>query len=41
MFEILETQRMLDGKAEITLVPKNGGVLGDLLASRAPGPAAT
>ena len=38
MFEILETQRMLDGKAEITLVPKNGGVLGDLLASRPPGP---
>jgi regulator of protease activity HflC (stomatin/prohibitin superfamily) len=33
MFEILETQRILDGKAEITLVPRNGGVLGDLLAS--------
>jgi len=33
MFEILETQRILDSKAEITLVPKNGGVLGDLLAS--------
>jgi regulator of protease activity HflC (stomatin/prohibitin superfamily) len=38
MFEILETQRMLDGKAEITLVPRNGGVLGDLLAARAPAP---
>src|SRR5206468_698249 len=33
MFEILETQRILDSKAEITLVPRNGGVLGDLLAS--------
>jgi hypothetical protein len=38
MFEILETQRMLDGKAEITLVPRNGGVLGDLLASRSQAP---
>jgi regulator of protease activity HflC (stomatin/prohibitin superfamily) len=38
MFEILETQRMLDGKADITLVPRNGGVLGDLLASRSPAP---
>jgi regulator of protease activity HflC (stomatin/prohibitin superfamily) len=38
MFEILETQRMLDGKAEITLVPRRDGVLGDLLASRASPP---
>jgi len=38
MFEILETQRMLEGKAEITLVPRNGGVLGDLLASGSPAP---
>ena len=38
MFEILETQRMLDGKAEITLVPRGNGVLGDLLASRSSPP---
>ena len=38
MFEILETQRMLDGKAEITLVPRRDGVLGDLLASRSSPP---
>ena len=38
MFEILETQRMLDGKAEITLVPRRNGVLGDLLASRSSPP---
>ena len=34
MFEILETQRMLDSKAEITLVPKRSGILGDLVAAR-------
>jgi regulator of protease activity HflC (stomatin/prohibitin superfamily) len=33
MFEILEIQRILESKAEITLVPQRGGVLGDLLAS--------
>ena len=33
MFEILETQRILDSKAEITLVPQRSGLLGDLLAS--------
>ena len=33
MFEILETQRMLDSKAEITLVPQRSGLLGDLLAT--------
>jgi hypothetical protein len=32
MFEILETQRILDSKAEITLVPRRSGVLGDLVA---------
>jgi hypothetical protein len=32
MFEILETQRILDSKAEITLVPPRSGVLGDLVA---------
>jgi regulator of protease activity HflC (stomatin/prohibitin superfamily) len=33
MFEILETQRILESKAEITLVPQRNGILGDLLAS--------
>lgn len=33
MFEILEIQRMLDSKAEITLVPPRSGLLGDILAS--------
>src|SRR5262252_7172370 len=29
MFDILETQRILDSKAELTLVPKNSRMLGD------------
>jgi hypothetical protein len=33
MFEILETQRILDSKAEITLVPQHSGVLGALVAA--------
>lgn len=33
MFEILEIQRLLDGKADITLVPPRSGLLGDILAS--------
>jgi regulator of protease activity HflC (stomatin/prohibitin superfamily) len=33
MFEILEIQRLLESKAEITFVPQTSGVLGDLLAS--------
>ena len=33
MFEILETQRMLDSKAKITLIPEKSAILGDLLAS--------
>ncbi len=33
MFEILETQRLLDGKAEITIVPAKSGLLGDLIAT--------
>jgi hypothetical protein len=33
MFEILETQRILDSKAEITIMPQRGGMIGDLLAS--------
>lgn len=35
MFAILETQRMLEGKAHITLVPGGKGVLGELLAASA------
>jgi regulator of protease activity HflC (stomatin/prohibitin superfamily) len=35
MFEILETQRILDSKAEVVLVPPRSGVLGDLIASGA------
>ena len=34
MFEILETQNMIDGKAEITLVPRNQRLLGDLMAAQ-------
>jgi regulator of protease activity HflC (stomatin/prohibitin superfamily) len=32
MFEILETQNIIDGKAEITLVPRDGKLMGSLLA---------
>jgi hypothetical protein len=35
MFEILETQNILDGKAEIVLVPHDRTLLGELIASRA------
>jgi len=34
MFTILETQKLLDGKAKLTLVPHKAGTLTDLLASR-------
>ncbi len=37
MFEILETQRLLDSKAEITIIPQRGGMIGDLLATGGPG----
>ncbi len=33
MFEILEIQRILDSKAEITLVPRKSGLLSDLVAA--------
>jgi len=33
MFELLETQRLLDGKAAITLLPQNQELLGQLLAA--------
>lgn len=36
MFQILETQRLLDGKAEITIIPQRSGLLGDLLAVGGP-----
>lgn len=35
MFEILETQRLLDSKAEIIIAPQARGVLGDLLSAGA------
>jgi regulator of protease activity HflC (stomatin/prohibitin superfamily) len=34
VFEILEIQKILDSKARITLIPENGGLLPELLASR-------
>jgi regulator of protease activity HflC (stomatin/prohibitin superfamily) len=34
MFEILETQNIIDGKAEITLVPRSQKLLGDLMAAQ-------
>lgn len=34
MFTILETQKLLDGKARLTLVPQNSGMLTELLSSR-------
>src|SRR5271170_2229386 len=34
MFEILETQNIIDGKAEITLVPRNQKMLGEMIAAR-------
>lgn len=41
MFEILETQNLIEGKAEITLVPQNQKLLEEILASQQrPGPAA-
>ena len=33
MFDILESQKLIDGEAEITLVPKGGELLGQLIAS--------
>jgi len=34
LFEILETQRVLDGKAQITLLPSNGNLLAQLMAAQ-------
>jgi len=33
LFEILEAQKIIDGEARITLLPRNSGALGDLLAT--------
>src|SRR5712672_1521355 len=33
MFEILEVQRIIDGKARVTLLPANSGILSELLAA--------
>lgn len=40
MFEILEVQRVLDGGAEITMVPPGSEMLSQLIAARVPPPAA-
>lgn len=34
MFEMLETQRLLDGSGDITLVPNGTGLLAPLITSR-------
>ncbi|HET9790310.1 MAG TPA: hypothetical protein VFR08_03335, partial [Candidatus Angelobacter sp.] len=34
MFEILEIQKLVESKARITLIPQNGGLLPELLATR-------
>lgn len=33
LFKVLETQNIIDGQAAITLIPKNSGVLGELVAA--------
>ena len=33
MFEILETQKIVESKARITVIPENGGILSELMAS--------
>jgi regulator of protease activity HflC (stomatin/prohibitin superfamily) len=33
MFEILETQKIIESKARITLIPENGGILSEIMAS--------
>ena len=40
MFEILEIQRIVESKARITLIPENGGILSELLASSSRAPEA-
>jgi len=36
MFEVLETEELIDGKADITLVPQKGHLLPELMAAQAP-----
>ncbi|MBX7244504.1 MAG: SPFH domain-containing protein [Candidatus Sumerlaeaceae bacterium] len=36
LFEILETQKMVEGDAKISLIPENSGVLAELIASNEP-----
>lgn len=38
MFEILETQKIIESKARITLIPEKGGILPELLVSAARSP---
>ena len=38
MFEILETQKLIENKARITLIPQNGGILSELMASSSRSP---
>ncbi len=33
LFDVLETQKMMEGKGRITLIPENGGMLAQLLAA--------
>jgi len=35
MFEILETQKIIESKARVTLIPEKGGILSELMASSA------
>ena len=34
VFEILETQKILEGKAQLTIVPQNNEILNQLLAAK-------
>ena len=33
LFQALETQNIIDGQAAVTLIPKNSGLLGQLIAT--------
>ena len=33
LFNVLETQNLIDGEVAITLIPKNSGMLGELVAA--------
>ena len=33
LFQVLETQKLIDGKARITIMPKGSALLGELLAA--------